>query len=254
MSSLILSSREGGVATITLNRPERRNALTAEMLEQLLAALDSATQDASCRAIILRGAKDDFSTGFDLTEGQDLSFSLKHGELLVKAQLTIAEASQVVIAAVHGYVLAGGGAITASCDFAIAAASAKFGYPVLKVGIVPTPGMPFLRHELKDRDFRALALSGELWDAQRALQAGLVNSVFPTMEEALAEAHRLAGLIVASSPSAVKATKSFAAHLSRGTLREEMAESLRVYQEVRKGPEATEGLKAFAEKRAPNWA
>jgi methylglutaconyl-CoA hydratase len=223
------------------------------MLEQLIAALEQAAKDTNIRALILKGAAKDFSSGFDLAEGQDLGNSLKHGELLCKAQLLLAEAPQVTIAAVYGYALAGGGALIASCDYAVASEDAKFGYPVLKVGIVPTPGMPFLKHELNERDFRALVLGGELMDGKRAYEVRLVDKVVPTPEDTIAEANRFANIILASSPAAVAATKKFANALTRKSLREEMDDALRIYQEVRRGPEAAEGLKTFAEKRKPNW-
>jgi methylglutaconyl-CoA hydratase len=250
--SLIVES-QSGIVTLSLNRPERRNALTLAMLEELCAALEAIKADQSTRVVILKGAGKDFSSGFDLIEGQDLKTSLKHGELLCRAQLLLAETDQITVAAVSGYALAGGGALIAACDYAVASKDAKFGYPVLKVGIVPTPGMPFLRHELSDRDFRTLVLSGELWDGQRAMQAGLVNKVVATAEAAVEEAHRFASLILESSPSAVAVTKSFANELTRGNLRDEMETALLYYKEVRKGPEATEGLEAFAEKRKPDW-
>lgn len=236
-----------------MNRPERRNALTIEMLEALCAELRSCAEDPTVRVIILRGAGADFSSGFDLAEGQSVHASLRHGELLCEAQMLLAEAPQVCIAAAYGYTLAGGGALIASCDYAVCSEGAKFGYPVLKVGIVPTPGMPFLRHEMKDRDFRALVLGGELVDGRRAFEIGLVNVVVGSADEALAEARRFASLILKSSPAAVLETKRFSNALTRDRLREEMDSALKSYKRIRRGDEAAEGLRAFAEKRAPVW-
>lgn len=252
--ALILSESAPGVLTLTLNRPERRNALTLVMLEELCEALESCAKDPTVRALILKGAGNDFSSGFDLAEGQDVENSLRHGELLCRAQLLLADAPQVTIAAVYGYALAGGGALIATCDYAVCSEDAKFGYPVLKVGIVPTPGMPFLRHELSDRDFRALVLGGELMDGAWAARAGLANKLVKTPEDAVAEANRFAARILESSPVAVAATKRFANTLTRDGLHKEMREALTIYKEVRRGPEAAEGLKAFAEKRSPTWS
>ena len=251
---LLLVDAEQGIVTLTLNRPERRNALTLTMLEELCDALKAANANPSIRVIILRGAGSDFSSGFDLIEGGDLETSLRHGELLVEAQMLLAESPQVTVAAAFGYALAGGGALIASCDYAVASEDAKFGYPVLKVGIVPTPGMPFLKRELGDRDLRALVLGGELWSGREAAEKGLVNKVVADATEALSEARRFAGLILQSSPKAVAETKRFLNALEREGLRNEMEEALEIYKEVRKGSEAAEGLKAFAEKRAPTWS
>lgn len=251
---LVLVKSRPGVVTLTLNRPERRNALTLAMLEELCAALRTADSDRSIRCIILTGAGGDFSSGFDLIEGGDLANSLRHGELLVQAQMLLAESNAVTIAAVSGYALAGGGALIASCDYAVAAEDAKFGYPVLKVGIVPTPGMPFLRRELKDRDLRTLILGGQLWSGREAADKGLVNRVVASGEAAREEAKQFAEDILKSSPVAVTETKGFLNALDRETLRAEMEEALDIYKRVRQGEQAAEGLKAFAEKRSPNWS
>lgn len=249
MPSQILVERSPGVLTLTLHRPERRNALTLTMLEELCAELRSS----DARVIVLKGSGTDFSSGFDLAEGQDLQGSLRHGELLVEAQMLLAEATQVCIGVAAGYALAGGGALLAACDYVFATDDAKFGYPVLKVGIVPTPGMPFLRHELRDRDFRALVLGGQLISGRQAEQMGLVTKTVGSLEEAMAEARQAAARVLESSPAAVAETKRFTQRLVHGNLRAEMDEALEAYKRIRQGGEAAEGLRAFAEKRAPNW-
>src|SRR5690349_19691165 len=116
---VLLTDSQPGVITFTLNRPDRRNALTIEMLEAFCEALEKTIKDNTTRVIIIRGTGSDFSSGFDLKEGQDLDTSLRHGELLCRAQLLLADAPQVTVAAVGGYALAGGGALIASCDYAI---------------------------------------------------------------------------------------------------------------------------------------
>jgi methylglutaconyl-CoA hydratase len=252
--NFILVDATSPVTTISLNRTERRNALTCALLEELCAALTDAAAEPKVRVVILKGEGSSFTSGFDLAESLELDSSLKQAELLVKAQLLLAEMDKVCIAVAHGFALAGGGALIAACDYAVASEDAKFGYPVLKLGIVPTPGMPFLRHELKDRDFRDLVLGGELWDAVRSERAGLVNKVVATFELALAEAHRYAGLILASSPVAVAETKRHCNYLERKGLRVELEEALSVFRRVRQGSEAQKGLLAFAEKRTVDWS
>jgi enoyl-CoA hydratase/carnithine racemase len=165
----------------------------------------------------------------------------------------LAEAPQISVAVASGYALAGGGALIASCDYAVCSEDAKFGYPVLKVGIVPTPGMPFLRSEMRERDFRSLIFGGEMWDGRRAYEAGLVNAVLATPEEAMGEAERFIGLLLAASPAAVAETKRFSNALTRANLRAEMQQALESYKSIRRGPQATEGLRAFAEKRTAVW-
>jgi methylglutaconyl-CoA hydratase len=250
---LIVSEAADGIVTLTFNRAEKKNAFTVAMLEQLCAAIDAAAHQASARVLILRGAGDAFSTGFDLTEAQELTASLRHAELLVRAQLHLAESPLVCIAAVHGFALAGGGAIVAACDYVVSTEDAKFGYPVLKSGLVPTPGMPFLRHELRDRDLRTLVLGGELIGGKRALEIGLVSRTAKDINGALAEAHRFASLVLAGSPQAVVATKKFANVNQRRDLRAELEDALHAYNAVRRGPESAEGLRAFVEKRKPSW-
>lgn len=250
---LILSETENGIVTLTFNRPERKNAMTVAMLEELCAAIDAASHEPTTRVLILCGAGDSFSSGFDLVEAQDLTASLRHAELLVRAQLHLAESSLVCIAEVHGFALAGGGALVAACDYAVAAADAKFGYPVLKSGLVPTPGMPFLRHELRDRDLRALVLGGEIVDGKRAGEIGMVTRVVADATAARAEARRFAALVLEGSPQAVAATKKFANINQRRDLRAELEDALHAYNAVRRGTESAEGLRAFVEKRKPQW-
>jgi methylglutaconyl-CoA hydratase len=248
---LVLTSQVGPILTVTLNRPERRNAFTVEMLELLASTLTDIAD--SVRVVILEGAVGDFSTGFDLIEGRDLETALRHSELLVQIQLLITESERVFIAVVGGFALAGGGGMVAACDYAVATHDSQFGYPVLKVGIVPTPGIPFLKHELGDRKLRELVLGGELKSGTWAAEHGLVNYSFATLEEAQAEALRFAGLVVQGSPNAVRQTKAFTNRVSREEIRKELEEALAIFHEVRRGPEAQEGLNAFAEKRPPNW-
>jgi enoyl-CoA hydratase/carnithine racemase len=254
MTRQLLIAQNNGVLQVTLNRPERRNALTNVMLGELVNALSSAAADPAVRVIVLKGADRDFSSGFDLEEGRDLDAARQHAEQLVTVLLALVEAPFVSVAIAQGFTLAGGGAIAAATDFAVAVDGVKFGYPVLKVGVVPTPGVPLLRRQLRDRDLRELVFGGELKGGDWALEKGLVNALCADSASANAAVEKFASAILASSPAAVRATKRFTDRWTRTTLRQELEEALSFFMEVREGPEAQEGLNAFAEKRLPSWS
>lgn len=251
MSETLLSTREGAVLHLTLNRPERRNALTVELLESLNHAL--AIMDGSVRVVTLRGAGTDFSSGFDLAEGADVETSVRHGELLVQAQMRLAEMPAVCVAMVDGFALAGGGALIAACDWVVATEAAKFGYPVLKVGIVPTPGVPFLRRQISDRALRELVFSGDLHSGSWAFEAGLVSALAPTQEDAISQRDTFIAKVLAGSPDAVTTSKRFFFETTGRGLAEEMDAALAAYSAVRRGAQSSEGLRAFLEKRPPVW-
>lgn len=253
MSKTLLISRNDAVLHLTLNRPDRRNALTVELLEALNQALSEATEDGSVRIVTLRGSGADFSSGFDLAEGADVEVSVRHGELLVRAQMQLARMTAVCVAMVDGFALAGGGALVAACDWVVATESAKFGYPVLKVGIVPTPGVPFLRRQISDRALRELVFSGELHSGTWAFESGLSSALAATQEDALAQRDAFIAKVLAGSPDAVSTSKRFFFETSGRGLQEEMEAALVAYAQVRRGAQSSEGLRAFLEKRSPVW-
>ncbi len=252
---LVLAERDGRATTVlTLNRPEKRNALCVELLEQLVAAIAAAEGDPGQRILILRGAGPAFCAGLDLTEAAGAARRLRSARLVADALLALSGSRLVSIAVVHGAAAAGGAGLLTACDMAVAVAGSKIGYPEPRRGLVAGLVMTFLRRQIRERDAREVLLTGEMFPAERALAIGLVNRVAPTPEAALAEARRLAGSVLQGGPVAVSRTKALLAGLWHRPVRTDVEGALRVHIEARDSDEAAEGIAAFRETRPPRWA
>jgi len=246
---------EPGVsARITLNRPEKRNALSLELMEELIRALDSVSAEPATRTIVIEGAGPAFSAGHDLGEmvGRDLAFYQQLFESCTVLMESIHRVTQPVIAKVHGIATAAGCQLVAACDLAVATDTARFATPGVKIGLFcSTPMVPLSRAIGRKRALQML-LTGELVDAQRALDWGLVNLVVP--EDALEDAvAALADKVASSSPLTVAIGKeAFYAQLE---LDEHGAYDLTrsVMATNAMAADAQEGMCAFLEKRPPEW-
>jgi enoyl-CoA hydratase/carnithine racemase len=244
----------GQTARITLNRPEKRNALSLELMEELIEALQAVAADPEVRTIVVDGAGPAFSAGHDLSEmvGRDLAFYQHLFDVCVVLMETIHKVPQPVIAKVHGVATAAGCQLVAACDLAVAADTARFATPGVKIGLFcSTPMVPLSRAIGRKRALELL-LTGELIDAQKALEWGLVNLVVP--EDALEEA--VAGLaekIARSSPVTVAIGKE--AFYAQVELDEHRAYDLTktVMAMNALAADAQEGICAFLEKRPPTW-
>jgi enoyl-CoA hydratase/carnithine racemase len=246
---------EGGeTARITLNRPEKRNALSLELMEELIAALESVSADPETRTIVLAGAGPAFSAGHDLSEmvGRDLAFYQHLFDVCAVLMETIHRVPQPVIAKVHGIATAAGCQLVAACDLAVATETARFATPGVKIGLFcSTPMVPLSRAIGRKRALEML-LTGELVDAQRALDWGLVNQVVPeeSLEDAVAE---LAGKVARSSPLTVAIGKeAFYAQLELDEHRAyDLTKTVMAMNSL--AGDAQEGICAFLEKRPPEW-
>jgi len=252
---LVLADSDGPDTTVlTLNRPDKRNALSIELLLQLVAAVAAAEGDPERRILIVRGAGPAFSSGLDLTEAADAARGLRSAELIAQALLALSGSRLVTIASVHGAAVAGGAGLMSACDMAVAAAGTKIGYPEPRRGLVAGLVMTFLRRQLRERDAREILLTGEIFSAERALGIGLVNRVAPTPDAAFAEARKLAEAVRHGGPQAVAATKRLLAELWHRPVKADLDRALEAHLEARNSPEAAEGIAAYHEKRLPKWA
>jgi enoyl-CoA hydratase/carnithine racemase len=253
-TGLILLAREGSIARITLNRPEKRNALSLELMEELIAALESLRADAEVRAVIVEGAGPVFSAGHDLGEmvGRDLEFYERLFDVCTVLMETIHRLPQPVIAKVHGVATAAGCQLVAACDLAVASADARFATPGVKIGLFcSTPMVPLSRAIGRKRALEML-LTGEMISAETALEWGLVNRVVPAeaLDDAVAE---LVEKIVRSSPLTVGIGKeAFYAQLELDEHRAYDLTKTVMTQNALTG-DAQEGICAFLEKRDPSW-
>ena len=186
MTELLTETAES-ILTITLNRPEKRNALNDALINDLKDALREADNDKSLRAVIIKGAGKDFCSGADLSALQKISESdvlENHDDAdnLRKLFSIIRLVKVPVIAAVHGRALAGGCGLATACDLVLATADARFGYPEVKIGFVPAMVMAILRRNVSEKRAFALATQGFEFDALTAQSFGLINEVFPSEE------------------------------------------------------------------------
>ena len=250
----ILVSREGSTGRITLNRPEKRNALSLELMEELRAALETLGGDREVRAIVVDGAGPVFSAGHDLSEmiGRKPAFYQQLFDVCTELMETIHRVPQPVVAKVHGVATAAGCQLVAACDLAIAAADARFATPGVKIGLFcSTPMVPVSRAIGRKRALEML-LTGEMIDAATACEWGLVNRVVSReqLDDAVAE---LVETIARSSPLIVEIGKE--AFYKQIELDENAAYDATKSVMARNAAtdDAQEGMSAFLEKREPVW-
>jgi methylglutaconyl-CoA hydratase len=252
MPVVLVEKQSPHVTLLTLNRPERRNALTIELMSELTAAIESAAADPAQRIVVLRGAGKAFCTGLDLLE------AVKHdphdtAQAVAKLLLAIAETRLVTVANVHGAAVAGGAGVMSACDFVIASDHTKFGYPEVRRGLVAGLVMTFLRRQLRERDLRELLLASELISAQRANEIGLVNRVVP-VADLESEVQKIIASVLQGAPGAISNSKRLMEELWSTSVRKDIELALQHHLDARESAEAAEGIAAFNEKRLPNWA
>jgi enoyl-CoA hydratase/carnithine racemase len=242
-------------ARVTLNRPEKRNALSLALMQELISALEEVGAAPEVRAIVIEGAGQAFSAGHDLGEmiGRDAEFFDRLFDVCRVLMETIHRVPQPVIAKVHGIATAAGCQLVAACDLAVAADAARFATPGVKIGLFcSTPMVPLSRAVGRKRALELL-LTGEPIDAATARDWGLVNRVVPAdrLEDAVSE---LVERIAASSPLTVRIGKE--AFYEQVALDEHGAYELtrRVMAANAQAGDAQEGMSAFLEKRPPTWS
>jgi enoyl-CoA hydratase/carnithine racemase len=248
--------REGRVAVLTLNRPDQRNALSPALLEQLSAALADLEFDDGVYAVVLTAAGDRaFCAGMDLKaflDAEDGSVRdaarTEHFSMFMRGDYP-----KPVIAAVNGAAVAGGFELVMGCDLVVAAEHARFGLPEVKRGLFAAGGGVTLPARVPLAVALELGLTGELIDAKRAYEVGLVNRVVPA-DETLSTAMELARAIADNAPLAVTATKA----MMHATLSQSPAAALELTERYRAtifgSEDAREGALAFAQRRAPSWS
>ena len=249
----VLLDREADTATITMNRPARRNALSAEHLAELLAAF-RAVGDSDATGIVLAGAGPVFSAGHDFADvaARDLLGVRDLLALCTELMRTIEDVPQVVIARVHGLATAAGAQLVASCDLAIAAESAGFALPGGKGGwFCHTPAVPVARAIGRKR-LLEMTLTGDVVDAATAAQWGLINRAVPDEELDGAVAELLARATRGSRASKALGKRTLYAQLDRPET-DAYAIAVEVMAAASQLPGAREGMAAFLEKRHPSW-
>ncbi len=248
MPVVLLEKQTPQITIVTLNRPERRNALTIELLTELTAAIKVVSDDVHARILIFRGAGAAFCTGLDL-KAATLQNAQATAAMVAETLLTLSQTRLVTIAAVRGAAVAGGAGIMSACDFVVAAEGTKIGYPEVRRGLVAGLVMTFLRRQIGERNMRELLLGSELIDAERAKEIGLVNRVV-SRENLMSETQKFADSVLQGAPEALTQTKRLIEELWWRSI--DLA--LKYHMQARESSEAREGIAAFNEKRPPDWA
>ncbi|NNC78391.1 MAG: enoyl-CoA hydratase [Woeseiaceae bacterium] len=254
-ASVLLQDKQDGIVTLTLNRPQQYNALSAELLAALQSALDAIADDESIRVVIIAASGKAFCAGHDLKEMRSSDDRDIHQALFNQCgrmMLSIHELPQPVIAQVNGIATAAGCQLVANCDLAVAADDARFAVSGINVGLFcSTPAVPLSRNLLRKKALQLL-LTGEFIGAQDAEQAGLVNEVVPGAELASAT-HALAAKIAAKSALSIRLGKD----MFYKQLPMDLADAYSYASERMAcnmdSHDAREGIDAFLEKRKPKW-
>ena len=256
VAAAVLYEVTGGVATLTLNRPESRNRLDADGMNLLVQHLDASAADASVRVVVLTGSGSTFCSGADLAAaaaGDEAGFARSGPEAMVRLLTAIMDQPKPVIARVQGHVAGGGNGLIAACDIAVASSEALFAFSEVRVGVAPAViSVPCLA-VMKRRDAQELFLTGERVDADRVLRAGLITRVAPP--DALDSV--VAGyveLLMAGGPEALRNSKELIRRVPALSRQEAFDETAVLSARLFASDEAREGLTAFLEKRPPAWA
>lgn len=247
----------GPVRTISLNRPEVRNALSAELRDALAEAVEEAASASDVRAVVLTGEGAAFCSGLDLRELErvrDAPLEAARADAMRLADLLmrIHRLPKPVVAAVRGPAVAGGAGLASACDVVIAGEGARLGYTEARIGFVAALVAVFLVRQVGDRRARELLLTARLVDAAEAREIGLVNEVVAD-GRALARAHEVALAIAGNAPAAVSATKDLLASLPGLDIEDALRLAVDVNARARTTDDLREGVAAFLEKRAPAW-
>jgi len=253
----ILISDDAAVRTITLDRPEKRNAMTPEMQTELIAAMQE-TVATGCRVLVFAGAGDAFCSGLDLSVLQSMNdkTAAEHradAERVALLFRTLHELPIPTIAAVHGPAIAGGTGLATICDFTLATSAARFGFTEVRVGFVPALVSAYLTLQVGDKRSRELLLTGRILDSGEAFRLGLVTEVV-AVQDLAGRVRSLAETLIANSPEALGATKRLLAAQNKAWLDVAIEAALAANADARETADFREGVAAFLEKRKAIWS
>jgi methylglutaconyl-CoA hydratase len=252
----VLYSEAQSIAAITLNRADKRNAISYELIDDLIAALKQAA-NSPAQVIILTGAGKAFCSGMDLENLKQLSTrtheqNLQDSVTMASLFKSLYDFPKPTIAAVNGPAIAGGTGLATLCDFTLAVPEAKFGYTEVRIGFVPAIVSSFLIANIGEKRARDLLLTGRIFGAEEAHKLGLVNEIVAP-GHLVARAQELAGQLLENSPASLQATKKLLSSYTREQLDRQIAQAVESNAAIRKTADFREGITAFLEKRKPTW-
>ncbi|MHB1946599.1 MAG: enoyl-CoA hydratase-related protein [Gammaproteobacteria bacterium] len=256
--SILLSSPSAGVTVITLNRPEKRNAMNAQLIQQLTQILKTLATDSETRVVMITGHGEHFCAGADISWMQKIAQSPPHENLADATELalllyTLYIFPKPTLALVHGMTLGGGLGLVACCDIAISAENANFCFSETKIGLTPSVISPYIISAIGERAARYYFLTARKFAALEAKRLGFIHEVV-AVEKLLESGIALAQELLNNSPHALSEAKKLITHVAPIKITAELVEyTANHLATMRAKPEAQEGLRAFLEKRVPEW-
>jgi methylglutaconyl-CoA hydratase len=238
------------VAASILNRPEKRNALSIQLLQQLCAHAEMVEKDEKIRVWILRANGPAFCAGLDVAEAMDPKLGVESAKMVRQCLSAIYRVPVITLAMVHGTALGGGAGLVVACDLAVAGKEATIGFPEVLRGLVPAQVMSVLIRKIKRADIKELLLSGKPIDAERACKMGF----FQRVGNLEADAREFISQLLQAAPGALAKTKHLMDRLYSHNLEDDIQLCMLHYMQAREGEEAQEGIRAFLEKRKPIWS
>ena len=259
MGHLVQVSRENGVARSVLNRPELKNALNPQLIDELRAALDATAADSSVATVVLAGEGKSLCAGADINRMREAATFSREDNIqdalpLSRMLATLDRLPQTTIGRVHGPIYGGGVGVVAACDIAIASEDATFCLSEVRLGIVPGMISPYVVRAIGERTARRYFQTAEVFDAHEARRIGLIHEVVApdALDDRVA---KLLKQLRSAAPGARAVAKKLAGDIAGRAIDDAlMQETSELIADVRARPEAREGLSAFLEKRKPSWS
>jgi methylglutaconyl-CoA hydratase len=254
--STLTLAYEGPLAVLTLNRPEKRNAISYELIDDVLRALAEVEQS-DAQIIVLTGKGKAFCSGMDLDNlrsitGRSAEDNRADSSTMARLFRTLYEFPRVTIAAVNGPAIAGGCGLATLCDFTLASTEAKFGYTEVRIGFVPAIVSTFLLRQVGEKQARDLLLTGRIIGAEEALRMGLASEVVAS-DKLQDRARELAASLLQNSPASLLATKRLLKAYASEELDRQIAAAVDENARIRTTEDFREGVTSFLEKRSPRW-
>jgi methylglutaconyl-CoA hydratase len=248
---------EGKIATLTLSRAEKRNAISHQLIDEFLAALEEVEHSAA-HILIVTGEGKAFCAGMDLEDLHQLveqtsEDNRRHSQRIAALFRSLYNFPKTTIAAVNGAAIAGGAGLATLCDFTLASKAASFGYTEVRIGFVPAIVSAFLIRQVGEKHARDLLLTGRIFSAEEAYRIGLVNEVLEA-GDLTARAQQLAEQLIENSPASLRATKALLLGYARETLERDIESGMEANGSIRMSADFEEGVRSFLERRKPKWS